>query len=684
MSAKAALERLLKPKTVAVFGGDDAARVIEQCRAAGFDGEVWAVNPKRRELNGVPCFDTVADLPAAPDASFLGTPPAASVEIIRDLAAIGAGGAVCYAAGFAEAGAEGARLQDRLRDAAGVMAIIGPNCHGFLNYFDGVALWPDNHGGRRVDRGVALVLQSGNFGINMSMQLRSLDLGYVITIGNKSSLDIHDFIEMLLDDPRVTAIGLHIEGIGSVHAFSAAAIKALAQGVPIVAIKTGSSKRGAELTMSHTASLAGSARLYSALFDRVGIAQCETIPQFLETLKFLSTVGALPGKRLGSMSCSGGEASLIADCAESLGLDMPELSDASAARLRDILGPIVHISNPLDYHTYAWSNYEQLKSCFTAMLESCFDCAMLVLDYPLTETADTANWETTERALIDAAAATGQRAVIVATLPETLPADVRTRLLEAGIAPMQGIHECLFAIKAAASVGKAQACVGNIHPVAEPEPVRGPVTVLNEYDSKAELADFGLVIPEGRICSASGIVGTAEGLGFPVVLKAVSEGLAHKSDVGAIALNLRDAPAVQSAIEGMAGQFDRFLVEKMAGPVVAEMIVGISRDATFGLTLLIGAGGTLVELLEDTVSLLLPVERDGIRAAIGTLKVSKLVDSYRGGIAGNMEAVVDAVMAVADYALANNASLQELDVNPLIVTPDKVIAADAFIRKAGK
>ena len=242
MSRRDAIRRLLKPRTIAVFGGNDAAEAVRQCRGIGFDGEIWAVNPNRRELLDLRCFASVAELPAAPDASFVAAPPRATVDIIRELEALGAGGAVCFAAGFAETGdIEGSILQQQLLDAAGDMVIIGPNCHGFLNYVDGIALWPDQHGGKKTERGVALVLQSGNIGINLTMQQRGLDISYVISIGNKVSLGIHDYIETLLDDPRVTAIGLHIESIENIHEFSAAAIKALRKGVPIIAMKAGSS-----------------------------------------------------------------------------------------------------------------------------------------------------------------------------------------------------------------------------------------------------------------------------------------------------------------------------------------------------------------------------------------------------------------------------------------------------------
>jgi acyl-CoA synthetase (NDP forming) len=681
MSNLTGLERLLKPKSIAVVGGDAATEVIKQCQSVSFDGEIWAVNPNRRVLNGVPCFAKVADLPCVPDASFIAAPPQASIEIVRELAALGAQGAVCYTAGFAESGEEGVKLQAQLREAAGDMTIIGPNCHGFLNYFDGVALWPDHHGGKRVERGVALVLQSGNIGINLSMQQRGLDLGYVISVGNKLSLGFEDYIDFLLEDPRVSAIGLHIEGIENIHEFSIAAIKALKAGVPIVAIKTGGSSRGAEITMSHTASLAGPDKLYTALFKRLGITRCNSLSEFLETLKFLSIVGVLPESTLGSLSCSGGDASMVADYAESLQIEIPLLSDKSVEDIRRVLGSKVQLNNPLDYHNYAWGNYEKINACFSAMLGNKFGCTILVLDYPISEDNQTENWEITERALIDAVAETRQRAVIVSTLVETLPASARRRLLAAGVAPMQGLQECLFAIRAAAMIGLAQANVEKILAVQKPNAICGSVTSLNEWQSKTALAEFGLAIPQGEVCSASETVALAEALEFPVVVKAVSEKISHKSQIGAVAVNLHNKESVQRACQSMSDKCDRFLVEKMIGPSIAEILIGVSRDPTFGLTLLLGAGGTLVELMDDTVSLLLPLQRQDIHAALLSLKVRQLLSTIDEGENAHVDAIIDAVEAVIAYCSANNASLAELDINPLIVTPNGVIVVDAFIRK---
>lgn len=680
MSRKSALQRLLQPKSVAVFGGDSAVKVIQQCQAINYDGELWAVNPKRKEIAGVPCVASIADLPGIPDASFVAAPPEASLKIIAELAERGAPGAVCFAAGFAEAGEAGEALQVRLRDAAGDMAVIGPNCHGFLNYLDGVALWPDEHGGRRAERGVALITQSGNIALNLTMQQRSLDFAYVISVGNNSTLQLYEYIDALLEDSRVSVIALHIEGIRDIAGFSAAAIRALQKGVPIVALKTGRSSLGAEIALSHTASLAGSDRLYSALFRRVGVARCETIPQFLETMKFLSIVGPLQSDTLGSMSCSGGEASLVADCAAGLGLDMPAMSASSKSQLQELLGPRVSVANPLDYHLYIWGDYEQLNACFTHFLSNQFACTLLVLDYPPHPGADQSNWVISEQALVDAVANTGQRAVVVASLPETLPEDARERLAAAGIAPMQGIEDCLFAVRAAVDIGQRQIVAGDAFPVLAMQLSGGESAVLDEVQSKAELAKFGVAVPDGKLCSAGDTVTAASMIGYPVVLKAVSSELAHKSEAGAVAVNLADADAVERATRSMADSFDRFLVEAMVGPSIAELIVGIGRDDSFGLSLLIGSGGTLVEVLDDTVSLLLPASRVEIARAIDSLKIARVINAYRGGMAGDMEAVFDAVEAITHYAEANQDRLLELDVNPLLITPDGAIAVDAFIR----
>jgi acyl-CoA synthetase (NDP forming) len=240
------LSRLFRPRSIAVFGGGFwGPNVVEQCLKMGFDGAVWPVHPTRDEMHGQPCFRTVEELPEAPDASFIGVNRNLTIEIVERLARRGAGGAVCFASGFKESMGEidgGDGLQARLLEAAGDMPILGPNCYGLINYLDGALLWPDQHGGRRVDSGVAILTQSSNLLINLTMQQRGLPMAYCVAAGNQAQTGLAEMAMTVMDDPRVTAVGLHIEGISDVRAFEALSAKAREMRKPVVVLKVGRSR----------------------------------------------------------------------------------------------------------------------------------------------------------------------------------------------------------------------------------------------------------------------------------------------------------------------------------------------------------------------------------------------------------------------------------------------------------
>lgn len=678
------LRRLLKPRHIAVYGGEEAAEVVRQCDRIGFEGEIWPVNPRRDTVEGRVCYRSTEALPAPPDAALIAVPPKPTVDIVEELAHVGAGGAVCYASGFSEAGETGAVLQHRLAAFAGSLAVVGPNCYGLLNYFDGVALWPDQHGGDRIQRGVAVVCQSGNIGLNISLQRRSLPLGLLITTGNNAALKLHHYIDVLVEDPRVTAIGLYIEGLEDVSAFSQSALAALAAGKPIVAIKTGQSELGAAVTLGHTSSLAGSDELHNALFERVGISRVNSLTAFLEALKLLSFVGPLSTATLTSMSCSGGEASLIADLAHDHDLTLPSLEEKQVSRLKRVLGDRVEVRNPLDYHTYIWGDEARLTDCFTAMLDNEIAALnLLALDYPDHETLDTTSWQATESAIIAACVSTGAPTAVVSNLPENLPRRRRERLAAHGVVPMMGLNDCMSAVSAAAKIGCRQAEVDTISPVAPITPINGDLITLDEWQSKSRLSAEGITVPEGSLASRETVVANAETLGFPVALKAVSEALVHKTEVGAVRLNLKSAQEVSQAVEQMSALSDVFLVETMVDRGVAEFFIGVVSDDQFGSVLVVGSGGTQVELLADTRSMLLPVTRGEIAQCIQKLHAYQLLVGFRGGPAGDLDALLDTIESVADYAAREYGRLAELDLNPVIVRPKGfgVVVADAMIRQ---
>ncbi|MEM7224883.1 MAG: acetate--CoA ligase family protein [Pseudomonadota bacterium] len=679
------LHRLLSPRHLAVIGGESARIVVEQCREIGFPGEIWPVNPRRDEIAGLPCYPSLSALPEAPDAAFVGVPREATIDVVGELAALGAGGAVCYAAGFAECGAEGAALQERLVSAAGDMPVSGPNCYGLINHLDGAALWPEGDGCGRIERGVALVMQSGNIALNLTMQQRSLPIAYVISAGNQACLGLGDYVDALIEDPRVSAIGLYIEGLTDVPGFAKAAARALEKGVPLVALKTGNSEMGARIALSHTSSLAGTETLYDALFDRLGVLRVKTLGAFIETLKYFAVAPPLAGNRLAVTCCSGGEASLAADLAADLGLDLPSLTEVQIAEMSEVLSDIVTIANPLDYNTVVWGNRDGLTRAFTSLVAGEVDGAVLLIDYPHPETRGYAAWDVASEALIAASAGTGVQPVLLSTLPELLPRSVREDAIARGAVPLQGLDEGFTALSLAARYGVARRS-GNVPAeLLVPGELPCPAVTLDEWESKQRLAAYGLAAPEGRLVAAEAAPVEAAKIGFPVVLKAVSADLAHKTEAGAVALNLESDQAVAEAVARMAPLgAERFLVERMVTDGVAELILGIQRDPQFGLVLVIGSGGVLVELMADSRSLLLPTNRDQVMAALESLKGFKLLTGFRGRAAGDVEAVVEAALALARFAQDHAERLAELDVNPLIVRPagHGVVVADALIRLA--
>ncbi|WGW02359.1 acetate--CoA ligase family protein [Tropicibacter oceani] len=671
------LERLLRPRHIAVIGGGTwCASVIRQCRMIGFDGPLWPVHPTRPEIGGEAAFATVRDLPQAPDATFIGVNRAATVDVVRDLAALGAGGAVCFASGFSEAGAEladGADLQADLVAAARDMCLLGPNCYGFINALDGAALWPDHHGAVRVERGVALITQSSNIAINLTMQQRGLPIAYVVTAGNQAQTDLSQIGAALLADPRVTALGLHIEGIPDLRGFEALAQTARALGKPIVALKIGASDQARAATVSHTASLAGSDAGARALLARLGIGQVSSLAALLETLKLLHVHGALASSRIASLSCSGGEASLMADSGQALGVGFPALSADQKADLRAALGPKVALANPLDYHTYIWGDLAAMTASFSAMMAPGLALGCVVLDFPRPDRFNAPEWGLVVDAVQATQAARGVPMAVLASLPDCMPEAMAQDIMARGIAPLSGVSEALEAIAVAAQLGKA----GDFDPVLLPGPEYA-TEVLSEAASKATLAAHGLRVPRaGRAKDAQQAGRVATDIGFPVVLK--GEGIAHKTEAGAVVLGLTSARAVEEAARAMAA--DSFLIEEMIAGGVAELLVGVTRDPAHGFVLTLGAGGTLTEILQDSASLLVPASLVDISQALDGLRIAPLLRGYRGAAGADRAAILRAVAAVQDYVLAHCAGLAEVEVNPLICTPDDAIAADALIRR---
>jgi acetyl-CoA synthetase len=671
------LTRLLKPKSIAVIGGGAwCASIISAAKQIGFDGPLHPVHPTGKQIAGQKSLRSLEEVPGPIDAAFIGVNRHATLDVVAQLRRLKAGGAICFASGFSEAAAEDAAAQDlqaALIEAAGEMPILGPNCYGFVNAFDGCAIWPDQHGCSRVQRGVAILTQSSNIAINLTMQNRGLPIGYMLTCGNQAQTAQTDIALQLLDDERVTAIGLHIEGFGNLRGWEALAQKARSKGVTLIALKSGVSQQAQAAAVSHTASLTGSDTGADALLQRLGIRRARSLPVFLESLKLAHQFGPLSSNRIASISCSGGEAALAADTAQGTGLIFPPLNPRQAKDLSAALGPMVAMANPLDYHTYIWRDQAAMTQAWAAMADDEIAMTLLVSDYPRADLCDASDWECVTQAAIEATRRTGRPFAVVASLAELLPEQTAKTLMDHGVGAIHGLDHGLEALDVMS------------RPMAPPaEPVLLPgidrdAELVDEQSAKLALAAHGLTIPPSVTVTDRSTAGQAAAdIGFPVALKTL--GLAHKTGANGLALGLTTRAEVEVAAPRLAD--GPLLVERMVAGTLAEVLVGVTRDPAHGFVLTLGAGGTMTDVLRDRASLLIPATRAEVTARLKGLNIAPLLEGFRGNPPVDLDALLAAIDAVQAYVLANAERVEEVEINPLICTQDNAIAADALIRKA--
>ncbi|WP_428121132.1 acetate--CoA ligase family protein [Candidatus Poriferisodalis sp.] len=719
------LDRLLRPRSLAFIGGAAAELAIEASRSFGFTGEMWAVNP-RHELRGASTVASVAELPGVADAAFVAVARDTATEVVRELAAAGTGAAVCYASGFAETGDTGAAAQRELVEAAAGMPLVGPNCYGTLSAVTGAALWPDVHGLARCERGVGFISQSGNVAVNLTMARRGLAVAHVLALGNQADVGLAESLETLVADPAVTGVGLYLEAVDDIDRFAAAAGVAQQRGLPVVALKLGATEASGAIAVTHTASLVGSDTAYDALFRRLGVRRVQTLPELLDTLSMLVATGPLRGNRLVSLSCSGGEAALIADRSRIRDLSFPAFSAEHRDRVSAALDHRVAVTNPLDYHTFIWGDAARLCDCFTAVLcdvhsagespaepsqgstaDPPFDAAVLMLDLPAAG-LDRSRWWPTLDAFGAACAASATPGVVVASMAENLPDEARVRAEQLGLCACGDIDTALAALEAAAAFGQSLAASAGTPPppllapahrarrASKPQSQRtdsdadapGPEaavlsetalseTVLTEHGAKQRLAAAGIWVPRGLLVPADEAAAAAVEIGLPVVVKAT--GVTHKSDVGAVAIGLSDLDEVAAAAVRLGALGDGTVtVEECVADAVVELLVSVRSEPPVGMLLTLGAGGTLVEMLDDTAVLLLPTDPADVRSALRGLRIWPLLAGHRGRPPAALDAVISLVSALATL-VSTDRGITEVEINPVLVTRESAVAVDALM-----
>ena len=685
------LKRLLKPRHIAFVGGKAVEDCINATRKSGFTGHIWAVHPQYTELAGVACVPSLADLPEPPDATLIAVSRERTVDVVAELNAMGAGGAVSIVGEFAETGEDGAALQTRLVTAAGDLALVGPNCLGVMNMFDGMAVWGgDNVFSPVAGDGVALISQSGYVAYSVTNVEQALPLGYAISMGNQAVLNVADYIDAMLDDPRVRAIGLYLEGIVDISAFSTAAMRAVKQGVPLVALKAGGTQESAELAQSHSGTLAVDNEIWSALFRRFAIVEAGSPKALIEALKLLGSPKPPKGNRVVAAANSGGYAAMIGEKGRNVGLDFPAPTKAQRNALRQTVPELVSLMNPLDWNLpwAAMSTPDTSDNGMGLLMDDRCDLLVYFVDWPRElDVADV--WWPTLEGLIQLNNRMDCPVVIASVLPDGLPADLRLRLANAGVVTLQGLDDTLCAIRAVAqySILRAQvlADVEN-RLLSTPAVLTGSLVTLNEEMGKALIAEHDIPVPAHATGTFEEVIAAADLLGFPLAVKLLNEDLLHKNRAGAVHLNINDASGLKQAISAIQTSVSRydarldtshFLIENMVEAPMAEFIVGVSHKPGIGHVLVIGRGGTDVEELRDFATLLLPVSAVQIEDAIRRLSLVRKLGLDQQDIAS----LVQVVSQVAQFSDQYRDRLVELDVNPIILdTFGNCTAVDAMMR----
>lgn len=695
--AKAAIDRLLNPRSVAIVGASDrpgslGASVLKNLVGSDFPGEIHLVNPKREAIEGRPCVPDVAALPEGIDAAVLAIPQAAVLDAVRALAARGCGSAVIFSAGFAEDGAEGLARQEELariaREAG--MVIEGPNCLGLVNFDANVALTfvelpPARAKGARK---VGIVSQSGAMAavLATTMIAREVPLSCYISTGNEAASGVEDYLDYLAQDDETTVIAMIVEHFRKPLQYLEAVRRAKDKGKHVVLLHPGSSEAGRESAATHTGAMAGDHAVMETLVTRAGVIMVEGLEELGDVAEMALRCPRLPGRDLAVVSESGALKAMMLDGAERLGLTLPRLGDADSPALREALPPFVPVSNPLDITAQGLVDPTLYNRTIAALGSDARIGTILV---PLIQT-DTQTSHVKFTAVAQAIGELGAgKPLVVAGVDEG------GGVFEADIAAIRALGVPYFptperALKALARLVHSQtgaAGQSTLTPISIAGPAAGEV--IPEYRAKALLAPHGVKFSPGELArSPEDAREIAARIGYPVVLKAQAAALSHKSDAGGVIVGIADEAALDSAWSRMQADvaasrpgliLDGLLVEGM-GPRGVEMIVGAKRDPNWGPVLLIGFGGVAAELLHDAVLLAPDLTREEIKAQVLTLRMAPLLQGFRGAPMADLDALA-ATIETLGAIVRGTPEIGEVDLNPVLVLPEGegVLALDALI-----
>jgi acyl-CoA synthetase (NDP forming) len=694
------IRTLFNPRSIALIGATDKSvwsqSIYRNLQNSGYDGRVHLVNPKGIVVHGEQSFARIADLPERVDLAFVMVSTANVMQVMRDVADAGIPTAVVLTSGFGEVGEEGAKLEAELVELArsrGV-TVLGPNGNGFVNVASNTIPYGLAISGPLRPGGIGIGLQSGALAsaVIQLIQTRNAGMSLLCSMGNESMVSLTDVMRYLVDDEATKVLALFIESIRKPDEFREIAQAALAAGKPIVALKVGRSVMGAQAAQAHTGSLVGDDAVMDAVFRQAGVIRVNSLEDLIVTADLLASTGPLPGPRVGFVTPSGGACELISDRSEDEGIEIPEFAPETIARLKEVLPDFAAARNPIDVTGYILIDGTlAIRALETVDDDPNIDEIVYITELPHVVADPAATVERYQRQAEIMRKTKKPVIVISNTLVDVTPAG--REVAEAARFPtvVGGMHHGLSALGAAirwsahyrATREQSAAEVVDLTPIVVEA---APGEVFAERRASQLLAENNVpTVPHVLVTSADEAAIAAEQLGFPVVVKLHADEIAHKSDIGGVKLHITSADAARTAFEQVvaagrtAGVAEpAALIQPMRGAGI-ELIVGVVRDPQWGPVLAVGLGGIWVEIFKDSTLHLLPVTHEQVKQGLLSLRSAKLLEGARGTQAADLDAVADAVVAVARLAERLGDRLESLEINPLLVRGSDVEALDALI-----
>lgn len=688
------IEALLKPKSVAIVGvsGDPSrigGQLLKYLLKFGYEGTIYPINPNYKEVEGIKCYQTIADLPGTVDVAMIATPEKAVIDSLQECAQGGVKSAIVYSAGFAETGRGGREKQAKLSEIARTsgMRICGPNCVGAINFLNGIAM--SFSGFLEIEKlksgKVGFVSQSGALGgsILSRAQDRGMGFSYFISTGNESDLETSDFIEYFVEDPQTAVIMALVEELRDPNKFVSVAESALEREKPLIILKVGETEVGKQAAATHTGSLAGSVRSYKAVFQMKGVVQVEDYDDLIETTLLFSRAKIPKGNRVGIITGAGGGGIIIADKVVKAGLSLPPLSQKTKEDLAGEMVSFASITNPLDLTGQLYNDPDMFKKCIGLFADDeNIDIVIVVVTMVPGERAK-------KRASYIVEASKAIEKSFVSWWAAGDQCEPGFRILDnSEVTLFKSPERCVRALNALVQYGQFQSRWKARKTKGEPklfidvdrqkvkECLAADGERLTEYQSKKVLSHYGIPIIEERVVqNATQAVAAARELGFPVVLKVSSPDIPHKTEADVVRLNIGSESQVRNSYKEIVkaaskfnpqAQIEGVLVQKMAKGGV-EVIVGVKKDPQFGPMVIFGLGGIFVEILKDFSMRPVPITKEDAREMLQGIRGYPILKGARGKRGGDEEALADILLRISKFAEDWKEDISEIDLNPIVV-----------------